>query len=77
MDKRAKLQLRLQQTVEGLSIAAISYYIVGLMSYVAKALKVMTLAINVDLFVGASIPLVIIGVWFAVRRVKKRLITDH
>ncbi|MFT6624680.1 MAG: putative membrane-anchored protein [Cycloclasticus sp.] len=77
MDKRAKLQLRLQQTVEGLSIAAISYYIVGLMSYVAKALKVMTLAINVDLFVGASIPLVVIGVWFAVRRVKKRLITDN
>lgn len=77
MDRRAKLQLRLQQTVEGLSIAAISYYIVGLMSHVAKALKAMTLAVNVDLFVGASIPLVVIGVWFAVRRVKKRLITDH
>ncbi|MFX6170878.1 DUF3422 family protein, partial [Acinetobacter baumannii] len=37
MDRRAKLQLRLQQTVEGLSVAAISYYVVGLFGYVAKA----------------------------------------
>ncbi len=30
MDRRARLQLRLQQTVEGLSVAAICYYVVGL-----------------------------------------------
>jgi uncharacterized membrane-anchored protein len=36
MDRRAKLQLRLQETVEGLSIAAITYYIVGLIGYLAK-----------------------------------------
>ncbi len=36
MNRRAELQLRLQQTVEGLSVAAISYYIVGLFGYVAK-----------------------------------------
>ena len=39
MDQRAKLQLRLQQTVEGLSVAAISYYVVGLFGYLAKALE--------------------------------------
>src|SRR5690606_18426517 len=32
MNDRARLQLRLQQTVEGLSVAAISYYVVGLAS---------------------------------------------
>lgn len=39
MARRAQLQLRLQQTVEGLSVVAISYYVVGLVGYVAKALK--------------------------------------
>ena len=36
MNRRARLQLRLQQTVEGLSIAAITYYGVGLVGYLAK-----------------------------------------
>ena len=39
MDRRAKLQLRLQQTVEGLSVAAIVYYVAGLIGYLAKAAK--------------------------------------
>ena len=39
MDRRANLQLRLQQTVEGLSLAAITYYIVGLTGYAAKGVK--------------------------------------
>ncbi|ORU91407.1 MAG: hypothetical protein A6F72_02370 [Cycloclasticus sp. symbiont of Poecilosclerida sp. N] len=73
MDKRAHIQLRLQQTVEGLSIAAISYYIVGLMSYLAKALKTGGVPIQIDLFVGASIPVVLMSVWFAAHKVKKGL----
>ena len=76
MNRRAQIQLRLQQTVEGLSIAAISYYIVGLMAYLAKALKAIDLPINVDLFVGGSIPLVVLSIWFAVRQLKRRLTTD-
>ena len=39
MDERAQLQLRLQQTVEGLLVAAISYYVIGLITYVAKGVK--------------------------------------
>jgi len=74
MDQRAQLQLRLQETVEGLSIAAITYYIVGLMTYIAKSIKAAGIPVNIDLFVGASIPFVLIGVWLAVRQIKKRLI---
>jgi uncharacterized membrane-anchored protein len=36
MNRRTQLQLRLQATIEGLSVAAISYYIVGLFGYPAK-----------------------------------------
>jgi uncharacterized membrane-anchored protein len=71
MDRRAKLQLRLQQTVEGLSVAAICYYVAGLVGYGAKALKGVGLPLNVDLVVGLSIPLVAFGVMTAVRRARR------
>ena len=73
MDRRAKLQLRLQQTVEGLSVAAICYYVAGLVGYGAKALKAGGLPINADLLVGLSIPVVAAGVVLAVRRARKRV----
>lgn len=38
MDARAGLQLRLQQTVEGLSVVAISYYAVNLLTYLLAPL---------------------------------------
>ena len=37
MNARTRLQLRLQTTVEGLSVAAITYYVVGLFGYMVKA----------------------------------------
>ena len=73
MDRRAKLQLRLQQTVEGLSVAAICYYVAGLVGYGAKALKAGGLPIDADLLVGLSIPVVAVGVVLAVRRARKRV----
>ena len=71
MDRRADLALRLQHTVEGLSVVAISYYAVSLVSYllypVTKAgiSKGMLTAI-------VTIPVVLI-VWFAIRQIRKRL----
>ncbi len=77
MDRRAKLQLRLQQTVEGLSVAAIAYYVAGLVGYVAKAGKAGGLPIQPDLLVGLAIPLVVLGVMLALRRVRRRLHQDE
>jgi uncharacterized membrane-anchored protein len=74
MDRRANLQFRLQETVEGLSIAAISYYSVGLVAYVAKAFKSLGMGLSPDLVAGASIPFVVIGVWMITRRIKRHLI---
>ncbi len=73
MDRRAKLQLRLQQTVEGLSVAAIVYYVAGLLGYLAKAGKAGGLALHPDLVVGLAIPLVAIAVIFALRRARRRI----
>ncbi|MCY7388422.1 MAG: DUF3422 domain-containing protein [Burkholderiales bacterium] len=73
MNRRAQLQLRLQQTVEGLSIAAITYYVVGLVGYAAKALKEAGVPLSVELVTGASIPFVAGAMWLAVRRLRKHL----
>ena len=68
-----ELQLKLQSTVEGLSIAAISYYVISLSYYAAKALKSAGLPINPDIAVGAMIPLVLLAVWRAIRHIHSRL----
>jgi uncharacterized membrane-anchored protein len=73
MDRRAKLQLRLQQTVEGLSIAAIVYYVAGLIGYLAKAARGSGLRVEPDVIVGVSIPIVAVIMFGLVRRMRKKL----
>lgn len=68
-----RLQLRLQETVEGLSIAAITYYVVGLLGYGGKALKAVGLHINPDIATGVLVPFAAAGVWWTLRRVKARI----
>ncbi len=69
------LQLRLQATVEGLSIAAISYYVVSLLYYGIKALKAGGAPINAEVATGAVIPLVLGAVWYTTRRIHQKLHT--
>jgi uncharacterized membrane-anchored protein len=71
------LQLRLQSTVEGLSIAAISYYVISLLLYGGKALKAVGVPINPELVVGALVPLVLWAVWRTTRRIHARLHNEH
>lgn len=73
MDRRAKLQLRLQQTVEGLSVAAITYYVVGLIAYAAKSAAEGGLPVRADIVTGLAVPLVAAAVWFGTRRVRRRM----
>ncbi|KNZ32865.1 MAG: hypothetical protein AD742_09135 [Methylibium sp. NZG] len=73
MDKRARLQLRLQQTVEGLSVAAITYYLAGVIGYLAKGLKAGGARIDPDLVVGAAIPLLALGLVLGLRRARRRI----
>jgi uncharacterized membrane-anchored protein len=73
MDRRAKMQLRLQQTVEGLSVAAISYYLVGLVGYAAKAGKAAGFRIDVDIATGAAIPIVVGLVGWGVWRLRRQV----
>jgi uncharacterized membrane-anchored protein len=72
------LQLQLQTTVEGLSIAAISYYVVSLILYVLKACKAAgVLPFQPEAGAGAAIPLVLWAVWRTVKRIHARLSRAH
>ena len=67
------VQLRLQETVEGLSIVAISYYAVGLIGYLAKGLKATGAHLDVERTMALSLPLVLVGLWLLRRRVSRRV----
>ena len=69
MDRRADLALRLQHTVEGLSVVAISYYAVSLAGY---ALYPLTEALHLSKGMATAIltPLVILAVWLGLRRIR-------
>jgi len=71
MNRRAAMQIRLQSTVEGFSVAAITYYVVGLINYIAKSAEELGLTVNTYLVTAASIPLVALAVAFGVRRVRQ------
>ena len=72
MDRRAKLQLRLQRTVEGLSVAAVSYYVVGLISYLLHGAQAAGSRADPDLLAAAAVPVVVVVIWLLVRRIRRR-----
>ena len=76
MDRRASIQLGLQATVEGLSIAAISYYAIGLLLYFANGIAAAGAPINVTIVMGLATPVICIMVWYVVRRIRNRIMTQ-
>jgi uncharacterized membrane-anchored protein len=62
LNTRTRLQLRLQQTVEALSIAAASYYVVGLIGHAMDALPRVGIRIDPTLATALSVPIVVLGI---------------
>ena len=75
MNKRVLTQMRLQETVEGLSIAAITYYIIGLIGYFVKSTKSLGLGISADVIIGLSVVPVGLLVWISIRSVRKKILS--
>jgi len=76
MNERARTQLRLQQTVEGLSVAAISYYVASLAHLVLKGLAEAGLPLDPEVATAALAPLIVLGMALVVRRVRRRHAAD-
>ena len=75
MNQRAAAQLRLQGTVEGLSVAAVTYYVVGLISYLAAGVQSSALGWRADIITAVSIPLVALVVALGIRRIRRAVET--
>lgn len=68
MDRRAQAQLRLQQTVEGLSVIAGTYYGVGLVGYLVKLLPDSHLPADISILQAASVPVIALLIWWVFYR---------
>lgn len=73
MDRRAKLQLNMQQMVEGLSLVAISYYAVQLAEKAIKALGYWLPQLDTQLWQSVSVPVVIVIVAAVLMWVNRQL----
>ena len=71
MNRRVKLQLRLQSTVEGLSVAAITYYVVSLIGHAAEGLEALGLPVRPPIAMAAAIPVVAGLLALGLRRVHR------
>jgi uncharacterized membrane-anchored protein len=73
MNQRSQTQLQLQQAVEGLSVVAISYYLIGMVKYVAEALHENGWIERPGLLIGLSVPVCLVLVWRGVYRLRHGL----
>ena len=76
MNSRAKLQLRLQETVEGLSVVVLTYYGSQLVQYLAKGTKDLH-HVNPDIVTAISIPVIAGIVAWGTRRMRKKLAAEE
>jgi len=78
MNARTRLQLRLQSTVEGLSVAAITYYVVSLFSYLVKAAHDSThFEFEPSIVTAAFVPVAAIAIWWAVHSIRRKHIAGE
>ena len=73
MNRRSQLQLRLQQTVEGLSVVAIGYYLLSLLEIAFNGVKAVGVPIDVSLAKGIAMPVVLLLVLLGVRSVRTHI----
>ena len=71
MDRRAKIQLRLQETVEGVSVLVLTYYAVSLIIYMAKGAKELGLMVPAELIGGVSAPIIAYAI-YALNKLRKK-----
>jgi uncharacterized membrane-anchored protein len=72
MNERVRMQLRLQQTVEGLSVAAITYYISSIAHLILEGVHQQEHALDPALATAIIVPFVAVLVWWNVRRLRGR-----
>lgn len=74
MNRRQQAQLLLQSAVEGLSVAAVTYYGSGLVGHLAKGVRAAGMGgVAPDVATALSIPVIAGLVWYGIRRLHRRI----
>ena len=73
MNRRQRAQVLLQSAVEGLSVAAVTYYGAGLVGYLAKGAHAAGWPVSPDVAVALAIPVIGLSVWAGIRRLHQRV----
>ena len=76
MESSTRMQVRLQQLVEGFSVVALSYYLIGLVGYVLNGLPMGQYGLNKDWVLAALVIPVVATIWIGMRVLKRRLFAD-
>jgi uncharacterized membrane-anchored protein len=76
MERSTQLQLRLQTLVEGLSVIAAAYYLVGLIAYMTKGVAALSHGSRSEVFVGAVTLPVILLIYLFVRHLRHKVLKE-
>jgi|TARA_R110001599_G_scaffold43569_5_gene130235 uncharacterized membrane-anchored protein len=74
MDRRSKIQLMMQHTVEGFSVVVISYYLLALLKLALESADDAGFDVNTSMVLGIAIPVVLGLVFIGVRMIHHRFI---
>lgn len=77
MENRSRTQLRIQEAVEGLSVFAISYYLISLIKVAAEGILPDDMRGDEHIIVAIAVPVVLSGVWFGMRRLRRKMLNAH
>ena len=75
-ERRGRLQLRLEEAVEGLSVFVVTYYVLALLAYPLRAVERYNIHLDLDATLALAIPFVLLAVWGVVREIRRRF-RDH
>ena len=73
MESSTRMQVRLQQLVEGFSVVALSYYLIGLVGYLLGGLPLAEYGLRKEWVLAGLVIPVVATIWIGMRVLKRRL----
>ena len=77
MERSTQLQFRLQTLIEGLSVIAAAYYLIGIIAYISKGLAAFQSGSRSDMFIGAITLPVILLIYVFVRYLRHKVLKEN
>ncbi|MDX1757369.1 MAG: DUF3422 domain-containing protein [Marinobacter sp.] len=74
MDRRSKIQLMMQHTVEGFSVVAISYYLISLLKLVMETAHEAGFHFDKSVVLGIAMPVIVLAVFLGIRAIHHRFL---